>query len=230
MTGDRHRFLRGAAFGAVAALAAVSCTRPGTKPGVTTTKKPTTTRAVTTTTMGEHGGMDHGHMPDRLNHAPTEEQKAAALKWVADTRAAVKEDGLTAANLKDRGYIGILDGVHWVNPAYTRDQFQMDPHHIESFAVFSGQIAAAMYVYNPNGLNTSVNDVPDVAGNWTMWHNHVLPYKSNDPTSDDFFRLGGPYVRTDSPMVHVWLVPNKCGPFASAGVGEGSCIPELANV
>jgi len=181
------------------------------------------------------GGHDHT-MPDRLNHAPTEEQKAAALKWVDETRAAVKADGLTSlsgaqltAKLQSLHYVAICDGVHWVKPEYTRDDIFLDGHHVESFAVFGGQIAATMYVYNSKGLNTTLNDVPDIAGNWTMWHGHVLPYRSNDPTKDDFFRLGGPYVRTDSPMIHVWLHPNKCGPWASAGVGEGSCITELAN-
>jgi hypothetical protein len=231
MTGDRHRYMRGVAFGAVAALAAVSCTRPGTGPRTTTTARPTTTvRPTTTTTTMDHGhgGMDHGHMPDRLNHAPTEEQKKSALAWVDATRKAVKDANLTVAKLQQMHYINIGDGVHWVKPEYTRDELQLEPTAVESFAVFGGQIAAAMYVYNPKGLNTTVNDVPDIAGTWTMWHNHVLPYRSNDPMSDDFFRLFGPYTRTDSPMVHVWLQPNKCGPFASAGVGEGSCIPELA--
>jgi hypothetical protein len=227
MTENRHRYLRGAAFGAVAALAAVGCYRPPTPGGPTTTRPPTTRPATTTTTAAGH---DHGNMPDKFNHAPTEEQKAAALKWVTDTRNAVKATGwTTSADLEKNGYIGIGDTIHWVNPAYTRDEFQLDPEHVESFAVFGGRIAAAMYVFNPKGLDTKVEDAPDIAGTWTMWHNHVLSYKSDDPTKDDFFRLFGPYRRTDSPMIHVWMQPNKCGPFASAGVGEGSCIAELAS-
>jgi hypothetical protein len=169
-------------------------------------------------------------MPARLDHPPTEEQKAAALKWVADTRAAVAAQGLTVQKLQEMHYINIGDGVHWVKPEYVRDQHYLDPNYIESFAVFGGRPVAAMYVYNPKGLQTTLDDVPDIAGNWTVWHNHVLPYRSNDPTSDDYFRLGGPHRRQDSPMIHVWFQPNRCGPFASAGVGEGSCIPELANV
>ena len=62
-----------------------------------------------------------------------------------------------------------------------------------------------------------------------IYHDHVLPYRSDDINSDDYFRLGGPYSRHDSPMIHVWLEPNRCGPFAGAGVGEGSCISELAS-
>jgi len=172
--------------------------------------------------------MEHD-MPDRLNHPPTDEQKAAALKWVDDTRKAVQEDGWTVQKLVANHYVGIGDGIHYVKPEYTRDEFYLDPHHIEAFAVFNGKPAAAMFIYNPKLLDTTMDDVPDIAGNWTMWHDHVLPYRSNDPTNDDYFRLGGPYSRHDPPMIHVWFEPNRCGPWASAGVGEGSCITELAN-
>jgi hypothetical protein len=227
MIGDRHRYLRGVALASAAAMAlgAAGCNRPGTPKPVTPTTS--TTAAPGSGSGHDDGGMDHS-MPDRLNHPPTAEQKAAALKWVDETRAAVKADGLTVEKLKAMHYINIGDGIHYVKPEYARDDLFLEPHHIESFAVFGGQIAAAMYVYNPKGANTKITDVPDIAGNWTEWHGHVLPYRSNDPNSDDFFRLGGPYTRSDSPMVHVWLQPNKCGPFASAGVGEGSCIKELA--
>jgi hypothetical protein len=231
MTGDRHQYLRGAAYAAVAALTVAGCTwRGGTPKTTTTVARPTTTMARPTTTMGGH---DHT-MPDKFNHPPTEQQKKDALAWVDATRAALKEDGITAAKLPGLGYINIGDGVHWVKPEFTGDTSYLDPHRIESYAVFGGQIAAAMYVYNPKGVNTTLNDVPDIAGNWTMFHGHQLPYRSADPNSPDFFRLGaGPdgvmHWRSDSPMIHVWYKPNKCGPWASAGVGEGSCIPELAN-
>jgi hypothetical protein len=238
MTGDRHRYRHGVALAAVVALVASGCTRPWWAPKPTTTTstaggKTTTTRTAggkTTTTMG---GMDHS-VPDRLNHAPTEEQKAAALKWVDETRAAVKEDGWTVAKLVANHYISIGDGIHYVKPEYTRDDFELDPHHIEAFAVFNGKPAAAMYIYNPKRLDTTMADVPDIAGNWTIWHGHDLPYKSDDPNNDDSFRLGADkngvvHMRHDPPMIHVWFQPNKCGPWASAGVGEGSCIKELAN-
>jgi len=173
--------------------------------------------------------MDHS-IPDRLNHPPTEEQKAAALKWVDDTRKAVKEDGITLDYLKAHHYIDIGDTIHWVKPEYTRDDINLDGHYVEAFAVFGGKPMAAMFIYNPKRLDTTLADVPDIAGNWTIWHTHDLPYKSQDPTSDDFFRLSfSGKVRHDPPMIHVWFQPNKCGPWASAVVGEGSCIPELAN-
>jgi hypothetical protein len=230
MTGSRHRYVRGVAFvGAVAALAAASCTRPWGTP------RTTTTRARPTTTMGHShdggmDGMDHAaaHSP-RLDHPPTEEQKAAALKFVDETRAAVKADGITFAKLQSLHYVGIGDTVHYVKPENVRadieDHQYLNPHRVEAFTVFGGKIVAAMYIL----AGAEMTDVPDIAGSWTIYHDHVLPYRSDDINSDDYFRLGGPYSRHDSPMIHVWLEPNKCGPFAGAGVGEGSCIAELAN-
>jgi hypothetical protein len=225
MRGDRRRYLRGVAYGAATALVVAGCYRPPGGTTTTTRATTTTTRATTTTT---HGGHEH-ETPDRLNHPPTNEQKAAALKWVDEVRAAFRQDGITVAKLQQMGYLNIGDGVHWIKPEYTRDDKFLDPHAVESYAVFLGQVSAAMFVYNPKGLETTLADVPDIAGNWTQWHGHQLPYRSNDPMNPDFFRLGGPYWRSDSPMIHVWMQPNQCGPWASAGVGEGSCIRELAN-
>jgi hypothetical protein len=229
MTGNRHRYLRGVALGAVVALVAAGCTRPWWTPrSTTTTTRGTPTTRTTPTTAG--GGHEHNHSP-RLDHPPTEEQKAAALKFVDETRAAVAGQDLSIASLERQHYVGIGDGQHWVKPEFTRDDFQLDPHHIESYTVRNGRAAAAMYIYNPKGLETTMDDVPDIAGNWTLWHDHVLSYRSNDPNTDDFFRLcigANCFTRHDVPMFHVWFQPNACGPFAGAGVGEGSCIKELA--
>jgi hypothetical protein len=231
MTRDRC-YRRAIACGALAALSVVGCTRPGNPPGPTSTTRPTTT-----TTAG-HGG--HGHeVPDHLNHPPTEAQKTAALKWVDDTRAAVKAQGLAdlrgaalTKKFEELHYIPIGDYMHWVKPEFTVDEHFLDPTHVEVFTVTGGKITAAMFVYNPKGEQTTMADVPDIAGNWTQWHGHRLPYASNDPTSDDYHKLKffpPNFVRDDQPMIHVWLEPNRCGPWASAGVGEGSCIAELAS-
>jgi hypothetical protein len=192
----------------------------------------------------EHGGDDHsgggavgggapaagghGHsMPANLNHAPTADQLTKARKFVADTRAAVKASGLgSVAALRAKGYISIGDEMtgttHYVMPKYHYDANELNPQTIEAFAVQKGQVVAAMYILS-NGKTES--DIPDIAGNVTMWHNHTLPFRSNNQTDPNFYRLGGAFMRKTAPMLHVWLVPNKCGAFAGTDTANmtGSC-------
>jgi hypothetical protein len=212
------RILGGAALAATVAVVA-SCTWPPTNPGRTTT----TAAPATTTTATTAPGHNHGN-PDRLNHEPSEDQQRAALQFVADTRQAVIDDGLTLEKIQGMHYINIGDGVHWIKPEHTRDEFQLDPHRIEAFVATGGRLRAVMYVMKKG---TTMNDVPDIAGNWTIWHEHYLPYRSADPMNDDYHRLGGTNYRQSSPMLHVWLEPHPCGPFAGTNREEGSCLPEL---
>jgi hypothetical protein len=191
----------------------------------------------------EHGGDDHGggavgggapaagghghSMPGNLNHAPTPEQLEKARKLVADTRAAVKASGLgSVAALRAKGYISIGDEMtgttHYVMPKYHYDAYELNPQYIEAFAVQKGQVVAAMYILS-NGKTES--DIPDIAGNVTMWHNHTLPFRSNNQTDPNYYRLGGSFMRKTAPMLHAWLVPNKCGAFAGTDTANmtGSC-------
>jgi len=172
-------------------------------------------------------GMGHGHMPATLNHAPSEAQKAGAKRLIADTRAAAARHGQTTlAGLIAQGYISIGDEItgttHYVKPAYHYDQYNLDPDHVEAYAVRMGRPVAAMYILS-NG--TDETDIPDVAGNWTMWHNHTLSWQSNNQYSPGYYRLGGMFVRKTASMLHVWLTKHNCGPFAGTDVGgmTGSC-------
>jgi hypothetical protein len=196
----------------------------------------------TTTTMMDHsgggmnhggggggggGGMDHGG----YDHPPTADQQAAARKLIADTRASVQRQGLTTlAAIQRAGYISIGDEMtgttHYVMPKYHYDGRELDPNAIESFAIRQGRPVAAMYILE-NGK--TMNDIPDVAGNWTMWHLHTLPFRSNNPRTNGYYQLGGMYTRTTAPMLHVWLVDNPCGPFAGTDTTNmtGSCHPEI---
>jgi hypothetical protein len=185
------------------------------------------------------GGMDHGggggmpgmpgmHGPARLQHEPCEEQKTAARKLVADTRAAVKRKGQnTLAGLMAQGFFSIGDEAtgttHYTKNALRNDAHNLEPDYVEEFAVRSGRVVAAMYVL---GVGMSMDNVPDIAGNWTMWHDHVLNWQSNNPNSPAYYRLGGLYSRREPPMLHVWLEKNACGPFAGtdAGAMSGSCV------
>jgi hypothetical protein len=64
----------------------------------------------------------------------------------------------------------------------------------------------------------------------TQWHVHADLCLTNDPqqrvlagaTSVDGGCPAGTSKAGNTPMLHVWVVPNQCGPFASLeGVGAG---------
>jgi hypothetical protein len=153
---------------------------------------------------------------------------AAARTLVADTRAAVARKGQnTLAGLRAQGFFSIGDELtgttHYTKVQLRNDAHNLEPDYVEEFAVRNGQVVAAMYVL---GVGMTMDNVPDIAGNWTMWHDHILSYRSNNPNSDDYLRLGGPYIRHGAPTLHVWLQKNRCDPFAGADTGTmtGSCI------
>ena len=222
------------AIGAAGTLLAAGCTRPGGGGGITPT---TPTTPMTSMPGMDHGdgGMDHGGASGDghyigYDHAPTAAQQAAAKKFVTDTRAAVRRMGLTtSAALTRAGYFTIGDAAtgtnHFVKKEYHYDSFNLDPNHVEAFAVRGGRVVAAMYILT-NG--STAKDIPDIAGNWTQWHNHTLPFQSNIPTSDAYYRLGGMYTRVTAPMLHVWVTANSCGPFSGTDNMNmtGACHPE----
>jgi hypothetical protein len=187
------------------------------------------------------GGMDHGgggggmpgmpgmsDYPARLQHEPCAEQQAMARKLIADTRAAVRRNGQnTLAGLMAQGFFSIGDELtgttHYTKNQLRNDSYNLDPAHVEEYAVRNGRVVAAMYVL---GVGMGMDNVPDIAGNWTMWHDHVLAFQSNNPASPAYYRLGGAFTRREPPMLHVWLERNSCGPFAGTdgGAMTGSCV------
>ncbi len=73
-------------------------------------------------------------------------------------------------------------------------------------------------------------DVPNIGGALTQWHIHNNLCYTDDPEHPRVAGLtdanGGcrpPLVKHDpAPMIHVWITPHPCGPFASLeGVGAG---------
>jgi hypothetical protein len=242
------------AIGAAGTLLAAGCTRPGGGGSPWTLRPPTTTPTtdghghtdhdhanLTTTTVMDHGGggMDHGGMDHGgatgsghhigFDHPPTEAQQAAARDLIKRTRDAVRGRFVTVAQLQAAGYFTIGDALtgtnHFVKPAFHRDATNLNPNAIESFAVRNGRVVAAMYVLT-NGSKSA--DVPDLAGNWTQWHDHTLPFQSANPNLDAYYRLGGTATRQTAPMLHVWITANACGPFAGTDNMNmtGACHPE----
>jgi hypothetical protein len=217
------------AVGAAASfVVAGACTRPGGGTGGRTT----------TTAMPADHGMDHS-IPDRLNHAPTPEQIQAAIKLVDDTKAATV-NLRTKQQAAAAGYNDIGDRMHFTNGTYREDGRELDPNRIESLVYnpTSGQLMAAMYNMEPG---TTMANVQDIAGNWTIFHNHdYLCWQSTVKGTPGYTRLGGVVVNGKCTgtsvkheavlMIHVWVIPNSCGPFATIpGEGAGSCLPNFPN-
>jgi hypothetical protein len=100
------------------------------------------------------------------------------------------------------------------------------------------RLAAAMYMAN---VDDTLETVPDVGGDLVQWHIHDNLCYSGDPGKwrvagvapageecpEGTFRLAGTNSNNNNvPMVHIWIVPHPCGPFAALeGVGAGQIAP-----
>jgi len=133
------------------------------------------------------------------------------------------------------GYRSIGDGItgveHYVNWSYINDGHILDPLRPESivYEVRGGRQRAAAAMYQlPFG--STFADVPDVGGPLTQWHVHADLCLTNNPEQRVLSSLTtvsgscppGTSKAGNTPMLHVWIVPNPCGPFAALeGVGAG---------
>lgn len=128
---------------------------------------------------------------------------------------------------KREGYISLSDAArcweHYVNISYIMDNNVLDPLHPESLVYKVGPngsriLQAAMYELAPH---TTLKTAPDLGGKLTQWHVHnTLCFKPNS-----FRGIGQnpdgtctpPYEKPKDvvPMIHTWIVPKACGPFAA---------------
>jgi len=205
-----------------------------TSPAAPKTTAPTTL-APTTTTLEKPKPFDPSKPIDlggTPGVTPTEQHRAETLlrQTIADLRLFQYPDQAMAA-----GYRSIGDSVtgdeHFVKWSAVDDGHILDPTRPESlvYEVKDGkqQIAAAMYML-PFG--SRFTDAPDVGGALTQWHVHSDLCLTNDPvqkTLSGFTTTTGSCPPGSSkagntPMLHVWVRPNPCGPFAALeGVGAG---------
>ena len=122
---------------------------------------------------------------------------------------------------------------HLVNWPLIDDNTILDPDHPESLVYQvqpdrSRKLVAAMFMLP---RKYSLGNVPDIGGKLMQWHIHDnLCYAGAEnawvvagvadppaPCRPGTFRFDKP-----APMVHVWLTPNECGPFAALeGIGGG---------
>lgn len=174
----------------------------------------------------------------------TPEQQARAENLIAITLARLPQfaDPVTA---ETAGFHSIGDAAtgdeHYINWSYVNDDRILDPDHPESlvYQMRDGRktLVAAMFML-PDG--STLDTVPDIGGKLTQWHVHNDLCFTDDPVAPTLaFGAGaGPVVGSDNPcppptqkranvpMIHVWIVPHPCGPFAALeGIGGGQIKP-----
>jgi hypothetical protein len=164
----------------------------------------------------------------------TPEQQAAAENLVAVTLVRLPQwtDYRTA---EAAGFRSIGDGAtgfeHFIQWDWINDDTVLDPDHPESLVYRpqpdgSKRLVSAMYMLQDD---VKIEDVPDIGGSLTQWHIHNnLCFTSGDaPKVAGITNAKGecpaPLVTfMPAPMIHVWITPHQCGPFAALeGVGAG---------
>jgi hypothetical protein len=191
----------------------------------------TETPVTTTTTIAAPIETVGGVIP--VVEGVSAEQRAAALDLVERTHAAIVRYADTGA-AEEAGYRSIGDAItgfeHYVHREHTANATVLDPGEIESLVYRveddgSRTLVSGMYILPPG---STMDDVPDIAGPITAWHDHQnLCWDPDDPARLAGILVNGTCVpggvfRATAPMLHVWVEPHPCGPFAGIEGGPAS--------
>lgn len=180
----------------------------------------------------------------------TTEQAAHAQQLLTSTQAVLKH-WASPSTAAMEGWRSIGDGgsgfEHYINYNLMNDGKFLDPHYPESL-VYSVDpttgartLVSAMYIATPG---TPLNDATLVnyAGPLIQWHVHNnlcwrigpsgSPVVAGITDANGNCPAGTALGQTQSPMVHVWVAPNACGPFAAVeGVAAGvAAVPDAQRV
>ena len=171
------------------------------------------------------------HATTALTRQPTAAELEAATRLIVETRtAAAKFHDLQAA--RAAGYVPMeppeFQIVHYVNPGYMVDADILDPQHIQSLIYYNStrgtELIGAMYIMPRRGM-----DGPQIGGPLTVWHQHSnICFDNVTGIAVAFVHSGffdsndksgacprGSTNRTTPQMLHVWLIDNPDGPFAT---------------
>jgi hypothetical protein len=121
---------------------------------------------------------------------------------------------------------------HFINWSLIDDNDTLNPDAPESLVYRVGPngartLVSAMFVLPPS---VTLETVPDIGGRLTQWHVHNDLCITDDPTAPRVAGITTPSGSCPPPlerfppaaMIHVWIVPHPCGPFAALeGVGAG---------
>jgi len=166
---------------------------------------------------------------------PEQEARATALIKAAQRDLPRFADIETA---KTAGYVSIGDAAtgfeHWVNTPLLFDDRVLDTSAPESL-VYSVKgsvktLVSAMFIAK-NGTLLTDTTLVNYAGGLMQWHVHTNLCWSNNKvvgvTNAAGVCIFGVLRTGGAPMVHVWITPHLCGPFAAlegngAGVAQAS--------
>jgi hypothetical protein len=165
----------------------------------------------------------------------TPEQQAAAENLIAVTLHGLPQ-WADPAHAEAHGFRSIGDGFtgteHLVNEANMDDDVILDPDAPESLVYDTSgggrRLVAAMYMLK---RGTPLDEAPDVGGNLMQWHTHDdLCYdaagKVRGITDASGACPAGLVKPVETPMIHVWLEPHPCGPFAALEGIAGGRVPD----
>jgi hypothetical protein len=196
----------------------------------------------------EHAaGADHHASAEPVAYDPTKPLDFGGVEGVTPEQQA-RAENLVAVTLlrlpqwsdpavaEAAGFRTIGDGrtgvEHFINGAYMNDDIILDPDKPESLVYDTSdggrRLVAAMYMVKPG---TPLDEVPDIGGSLTQWHVHDnLCYNTQGRVAGLTDSAGncpaGLIKPVETPMIHVWIEPHRCGPFAALeGIGGGR-IPE----
>jgi hypothetical protein len=207
----------------------------------------TTDGAATATTV-------HTHAPAAVPTVPYDPTKPIDLSGVAGVtpEEQARAENLVAITVvrlpqwsdpavaEAAGFHSIGDAItgfeHYINWDWINDNDVLDPDHPESLVYIpqpdgTKRLVSAMFMLPDT---TSLAEVPDVGGALTQWHIHDNLCFTKDPVAPRVAGItdanGGCPASLQkfpaAPMIHVWITPNVCGPFAALeGVGAGQILP-----
>ncbi len=178
-----------------------------------------------------HDGGPSGPVISLYDPRVTPEQRAAARDLIDRTTTGMARFR-TVDDVATAGYVSIGDGAtgyeHWIHLGHIGDGVELDPDRIESVVTQvhpdgTKEVVSAMYLMSPG---STMADVPDIAGALTTWHDHQdlcwEGIRVVGRTRPDGTCARGEF-RGTAPMLHVWMVPHPCGPFAGLEGHGGGC-------
>jgi hypothetical protein len=167
------------------------------------------------------------------------EEQAEAEELVTDTIQRLPQfaDWTTLA---ERGWFPIGDAVtgfeHFINWPLIDDSEMFNPDRPESIVYEiqpdgTKKLVAAMFIAP---RDVTIDDPPEFGGELVQWHMHDnlcyggIPNQLRIMAVVDYPQPCPPTTFRDhlSPMIHVWITPHECGPFASLEGDGGGVVPE----